>query len=108
LIHGIPGQTVAKLEADLAAIDDLSPDHVSWYELGVVEGTPLARRLGETVGDAAEDAHASLYRHVVRGLQRRGYRWYEVSNFARPGRRRAPQRGVLGAARPYLGLGPER
>ena len=130
LMHGIPGQTAAKLAADLAAVDDLSPDHVSWYELGIVRGTPLARRLRDDgraggVADAGgsdpvagraagaslraalpgEDARAALYREVVRGLQGRGYRWYEVSSFARPGRR-ARHNVAYWRARPYLGLGP--
>jgi oxygen-independent coproporphyrinogen-3 oxidase len=41
----------------------------------------------------------------VRGLQRRGYGWYEVCNFARPGRR-ARHNVAYWRARPYLGLGP--
>ncbi len=45
LIFGIPGQTAADLDDDIAAVLDLRPDHVSWYELDVVEGTALAERL---------------------------------------------------------------
>jgi oxygen-independent coproporphyrinogen-3 oxidase len=120
LIHGIPGQTAGDLDADLAALADLAPDHVSWYELDVVDGTPLAKRLGAREGlsgpggggDAREgpcgaddETRAALYRHVVRGLERLGYRWYEVSNFARPGRR-ARHNVACWRARPYLGLGP--
>ena len=44
LIFGVPGQTPAMLEADLAAVARLRPAHVSWYELDVVPGTPLAKR----------------------------------------------------------------
>jgi len=117
LMHGIPGQSAADLDVDLAAIDDLAPDHVSWYELSAVEGTPLARRLGSVAswssakrsgGQASlpdEDERAELYRSIVRDLERRGYRWYEVSNFARTGRR-ARHNAAYWRARPYLGLGP--
>lgn len=106
LMHGIPGQTPVDLDADLAAIDDVGPDHVSWYELGVVPGTALARRLGgDDASSCQDDERAAMYRQVVRGLERRGYRWYEVSNFARPGRR-ARHNVAYWRARPYLGLGP--
>ena len=72
LIHGIPGQTMAALDADLAAVLDLAPDHISWYELTLAPGTPLARRAqgraprdevdeeadGAAVGGAASDSTA--------------------------------------------------
>ena len=127
LIFAIPGQNEADLEADLAAVAALRPDHVSWYELGVVAGTALAERLGGEVegkagrpaggagvaagaGDAAAneaeaDRQAELYRRVVRGLGRLGYDWYEVSNFALPGRR-ARHNLAYWRGRAYLGLGP--
>jgi len=110
LMHGIPGQTTSDLDADLGMVDDLAPDHVSWYELDVSAGTPLARRLRGGHGPrpparAGEDERAAQHRHVVSGLECRGYRWYEVSNFARPGRQ-ARHNVAYWRARPYLGLGP--
>ena len=140
LIHGIPGQTPELLAADLAAVLELRPDHVSWYELDVIEGTALAARLRagtrDPVGRAAsepavgaarrpgsgrraageldpaampadpmDDVRAAGYRRIVRGLSRAGYDWYEVSNFALPGRK-ARHNVAVWRARPYLGLGP--
>jgi len=102
LIHGIPGQTVADLDADIAGLLELRPEHASWYELSVTTGTPLAARVG-TVRD--EDDEAVLYRRIVRALSRAGYDWYEVSNFALPGRK-ARHNLAYWRARPYLGLGP--
>jgi len=137
LIFGIPGQTVADLDDDIAAVLALQPDHVSWYELDVVEGTALAERLRRAaapesaVGPAApaagrgdggsaaavaassgtplgplpgDDERAAMYRRLVRALSRAGYSWYEVSNFALPGRR-ARHNVAYWRARPYLGLG---
>jgi oxygen-independent coproporphyrinogen-3 oxidase len=127
LIFGIPGQSAADVDADLAQIAALRPDHVSWYELGVAPGTPLARRVsggegtidGDEAADgtgaadgavaaarveAAADAEAALYHRVVRGLGRIGYRWYEVSNFALPGRRSRHNLSYW-RSEPYLGLG---
>ena len=130
LIHGIPGQTPELLGGDIAAVLDLQPDHVSWYELDVVEGTALAARLGSAEAepgsrhlvagsahpaagldphampaDPMDDVRAAGYRRIVQELSRAGYDWYEVSNFALPGRR-ARHNVAYWRARPYLGLGP--
>jgi oxygen-independent coproporphyrinogen-3 oxidase len=104
LIHGIPGQTAATLEEDVAAVLALRPEHVSWYELDVVEGTILAERLHHRVSSPDDDDRAAGYRRIVRALGAAGYRWYEVSNFALPGRR-ARHNVAYWRARPYLGLG---
>jgi oxygen-independent coproporphyrinogen-3 oxidase len=113
LIHGIPGQTPELLLADIAEVLALHPDHVSWYELDVIEGTALAGRLSPGDGldpaampaDPMDDVRAAGYRRIVRELSRGGYDWYEVSNFALPGRR-ARHNVAYWRARPYLGLGP--
>ncbi len=99
----------------------LRPDHISWYELDVTGGTPLAARLCAAAAPASgaappappparlslpgDDARAAMYRRIVRALSRAGYSWYEVSNFALPGRR-ARHNAAYWRARPYLGLGP--
>ena len=82
LMFGVPGQTPADLEADLADALALGPDHVSWYELEIKPGTALARMGAEP---ADEDEGADAYRRIVQGLEDAGYRWYETANFARPG-----------------------
>jgi len=102
LIQGIPGQTAGGLEADIATVLALRPDHVSWYELGLVPGTPLAARSARS---RDVDAGAAFFSRVVRALSRAGYDWYEVSNFALPGRK-ARHNLAYWRARPYLGLGP--
>ena len=55
--------------------------------------------------DPMDDVRATGYRRIVRELSRAGYDWYEVSNFALPGRR-ARHNVAYWRARPYLGLGP--
>ena len=122
LIHGIPGQTPELLGADIAAVLDLRPEHVSWYELDVIQGTALAARLAAVSGadgvgagagldpkampaDPSDDVRAAGYRRVIHELSRAGYDWYEVSNFALAGRR-ARHNVAYWRARPYLGLGP--
>jgi oxygen-independent coproporphyrinogen-3 oxidase len=101
LIFGVPGQTPADLEADLADALALAPDHVSWYELELKPGSALARR-GLPALD--EDEGADAYRRIVAGLEGAGYRWYETANYARPGRECRHSLAYWGAA-DYLGLG---
>ena len=101
LIFGVPGQTPADLEADLADALALAPEHVSWYELELKPGSALARR-GLPALD--EDEGADAYRRIVAGLEEAGYRWYETANYARPGRECRHSLAYWSAA-DYLGLG---
>jgi oxygen-independent coproporphyrinogen-3 oxidase len=114
LIFGMPGQTAGGVDRELAALATLVPDHVSWYELTLVPGSVLAARVELTEAGRlgweapflpGEDETAALYRRVVRGLGRLGYRWYEVSNFARRGRR-CRHNSAVWRGGDYLGLGP--
>ncbi len=87
LIFGVPGTTPADWEADVAAAIALAPDHVSTYGLTYEKGTPLTRerRAGRVV-PLTEDDELTMYLHAIDALAAAGYRQYEVSNFARPGR----------------------
>ena len=67
-------------------------------------GAAAADLAGASAADLA-DAAAARYRRIVRALTRAGYDWYEVSNFALPGRK-ARHNLAYWRARPYLGLGP--
>jgi oxygen-independent coproporphyrinogen-3 oxidase len=101
LMFGVPGQTPADLEDDLADALALGPDHVSWYELEIKPGTALDRMGAEPVD---EDEGADAYRRIVQGLEDAGYRWYETANFARPGHECRHSLAYWGAA-DYLGVG---
>jgi putative oxygen-independent coproporphyrinogen III oxidase len=101
LLFGVPGQTIAQLEADLAEVLALGVDHVSWYELEVKPDTALAR-MGARLPD--EDWAADAYEAIVARLESAGYRWYETANFARPGHE-CRHSLAYWSARDYLGLG---
>ncbi len=84
LIYGAAGESEAILEDTLCKVLSLSPApvHVSAYALTVEAGTPLAK---DTSRYPDEDYQASAYKLIDEMLLDAGMRWYEVSNWAKPG-----------------------
>ncbi|HVR88874.1 MAG TPA: radical SAM family heme chaperone HemW [Candidatus Limnocylindria bacterium] len=99
LIFGRPGETEADWDADLSAALACGPDHLSAYPLELelapeeaVANWPgdwptLARwRLSAAAAQADDDGQARRYEHASARLAARGYRHYEIANWARPGK----------------------
>ena len=103
LIYGIPGQTVADLEADLADAIALAPDHLSCYELEAKPGTRFTHAWGDELARQA-DAMEDYFERVVATLTANGFRWYETANFCRDGKRALHNLGYW-LGRDYLGVG---
>jgi len=106
LIYGIPGQSPADLDADLASALALDPEHLSCYELEAKPGTRFTHAHGDELERQAE-AMEDYFERVVDRLAGAGYRWYETANFCRRGRRDLRSRHNLAywSGRDYLGLG---
>jgi oxygen-independent coproporphyrinogen-3 oxidase len=103
LIYGIPGQTAAHLERDLAEALALLPEHLSAYELEAKPGTRFTHAHGAELERQAE-AMESYFELVVAALTGAGYRWYETANFCR-GDRRARHNLGYWLGHDYLGIG---
>lgn len=105
LMHGLPGQTQADYLDTLQKVCDLGPEHISAYALILEEGTPLHTRVraGETALPD-EDAVADMEDAGMAYLKERGYKRYEVSNFARPGYE-CRHNLIYWNDEPYLGFG---
>jgi putative oxygen-independent coproporphyrinogen III oxidase len=84
LVYGIPGQSAAALEHDLAEAVALDPEHLSCYELEAKPGTRFTHRWGSELERQAEAMEGYL-ELVVETLTAAGYRWYETANFCRHG-----------------------
>ena len=84
LIYGLPGQTLRSWQETVQRVMMLSPDHISCYGLKVEEGTPLYQ-YKDYCNLPDDDTQADMYLAAVELLRTRGYRQYEISNFARKG-----------------------
>ncbi len=84
LMYGAVGESKKILEKTVQKVLELSPTpvHVSAYALTVEQNTPLAR---DRHRHPDEDYQADAYRLIDSMLSSAGMRWYEVSNWARPG-----------------------
>ena len=86
LIYGTPGETLADWRATLEGALALEPDHVSAYALTVEAGTPLGIAVAAGTKPAPDDDdQADKYVLADDLLTAAGHRWYEISNWARPG-----------------------
>ncbi|MCB1174233.1 MAG: coproporphyrinogen III oxidase family protein [Leptospiraceae bacterium] len=94
LIYGFGSQTALEFYADLKAVLEFQPQHLSLYSLTVEPGTALARKLGSRQPGAAvamqtlapdEDLQSRIFGELPERLAAEGYEQYEVSNYARPG-----------------------
>jgi oxygen-independent coproporphyrinogen-3 oxidase len=105
LMFGLPGQTLAQWEADLARTIALRPEHISTYCLTYEEDTEFFLR--HASGEFSEDpeSDAQFLESAMRMLEGAAYEHYEISNYARPGFASAHNRGYW-AGDDYLGIGP--
>jgi putative oxygen-independent coproporphyrinogen III oxidase len=87
LIYGAAGESPADWQRTLEAALALDPPHVSAYGLTVEPGTPLARRIDTgAVAAPDDDDQAEKYLAADAALSAAGRPWYEISNWAQPGR----------------------
>ncbi len=108
LIYGIPGQTLDSWKKTVSKAVELSPAHISSYELTLEEGTPLyeviksppphpplgkggqeggkmtPERFSGSIKMPDEELILEMYGYAIDYLSSKGYEHYEISNFALP------------------------
>lgn len=84
LMHGLPDQTTRQACADLEQAIDLKPEHISWYQLTIEPNTQFYNAPPLL---PVEDTLADIQAEGEQLLAKAGYQQYEVSAYARPGRR---------------------
>ena len=100
LIYARPGQDRAAWRAELRAALAIAADHLSLYQLTIEPATPFEalHRQGKIVLPD-EDTAAALYDATEEECARAGLLAYEISNYARPGRGKPAQPGLLAVSR---------
>lgn len=105
LMHSLPGQTLEMYHDSLTKAVQLDVDHISAYSLIVEENTPLAGKLecGE-LSLPDESADVAMFEFTHDFLVANGYDHYEISNYAREGKR-CQHNLSYWQYRPYVGFG---
>ena len=102
VMYALPGQTEKELETEIAAALAAATTHLSFYELTIEDGTVFGKRPPD--GLPEEDAAADMGQLVHERLTTGGFEHYEISGYAKPGRRCRHNR-TYWTFGDYLGVG---
>ena len=101
LMYALPGQSAADAEADLREAIALAPAHLSQYHLTIEPGTVFA---AAPPVQPADEVVEEMLERSLRVLHAAGFEPYEVSGYARPGKRCAHNLNYWTFG-DYLGIG---
>ena len=106
LMSALPGQNIETWSHTLEEAVSLGPEHISAYSLIIEEGTPLASLLdaGKLPDLPSEEEDRRMYHFTKQFLASKGYRRYEISNYAREGYECRHNCGYW-TGHEYLGMG---
>lgn len=106
LIFALENETLADWRDDLEQAIQLSPEHISAYELTYEKGTAFwIRRARGELQESVDDLKAEMYELAIDVLVRAGWEHYEVSSFAKDGHRSRHNR-VYWQGTDYFAFGP--
>ena len=107
LMFGIPDETIDDWESDIKTAIELNPDHISTYNLTIEKGTQFwsktqAKACGYQLPD--EDKQLEMYERGIELLTMAGYGHYEISNFAKHGKK-CLHNQIYWQNEEYIGMG---
>ena len=106
LMTAAPGQSLATVEADLAAAIAVGVQHVSVYCLTWEKGTAFeSQRTKGRLHPVEESLERAMFEAAIDRLEAAGFEHYEVSNFAKPGGR-CRHNEAYWDCRPWEAFGP--
>jgi oxygen-independent coproporphyrinogen-3 oxidase len=106
LIYGLPSLTDEKWNENLLKVISLNPSHISCYALTVEPKTALYRMIKmKKTADVQPEKQARQFLTGIQVLESAGFEHYEISSFAKPGRR-SRHNSAYWQSKKYLGLGP--
>lgn len=107
LIYGTPGETLHDWQETLDFAVNLETGHISAYALIIEQGTALERQIkrGE-ISEPDDDLTADKYELADQYLEDAGFRWYEVSNWAKSTQQQSQHNLAYWTGRNWWGYGP--
>ncbi len=106
LIYGSPGLTTDKWEHNVQQAIQIGVPHLSCYALTVEPSTALDKMiLSKKSADVDPEKQAEQFLLLADWTEAAGYEHYEISNFAKPGKR-SRHNSSYWQGKKYLGLGP--
>ncbi len=106
LIFGLPQLSETLWSETLDKALALGAEHISAYQLSIEEDSALERLITQgKFTEATDEQCGRQYDQLCSKLCAAGYRHYEISNFAFPGREAVHNRAYWHRV-PYVGLGP--
>ncbi len=106
LIFAVPGQSLDDWKNSLDNAVQLGVPHISTYGLTIEKGTPFWSQQKAGIFHLPEEELAgAMYEFVMDFLESKGFRHYEISNFAKPGYE-CRHNEVYWTGDPYFGFGP--
>jgi len=85
LMFALPGQQVDQAAADISYAVELSPEHISYYQLTLEQNTVFYKCPPKGIPN--DDIAWAMQNQGHRLLKSAGYEQYEISAYAQPGRR---------------------
>ena len=105
LMFGIPDETLKDWEDDIETAIKLNPEHISTYNLTIEEGIQFKRELSQgRLKLPDEDRQVEMYDRGIGLLTGAGYEHYEISNFAKNGKK-CVHNQIYWQNEEYLGIG---
>ena len=88
LMIGLSGQTIEDVKSSLNKVINLNPSHISVYSLIVEENTIIYNLIEQNkIVLPDEELERNMYWYVKNYLELGGYEHYEISNFAKNGKK---------------------
>lgn len=103
VMYSLPNQTVSDFIKTLERVTLLNPEHISSYCLKIEENTPFGKMDYLTLPD--EDEEYNMYISMCELLAEKGYKQYEISNFAKNGYH-CRHNLKYWLSEEYIGIGP--
>lgn len=106
LIYGIPNQSDAEWNKNIAKVISLNPEHISAYSLTIEDNTTFGKWATRGKLKAVDDEHVATQLEIlIDALSVAGYEQYEVSNFSKP-HFESRHNSSYWKQLKYLGIGP--